>query len=611
MHRLSLVFALQGLAAAACAADNVTALREIAKQPQWRALLHFPRGGERSYIDDRRFFLAERGDRDPLAELLATVEAFAERPALRCRYPARALWLLQQGLIVDVKMSCKAYRRWRDQLDTQSVVLVLASSYLNSPSSMYGHTFLRLDPAGARGDSDFLSYALNFGANIPAGENDLLYAYRGLFGGYPGLFSVQPYYQKIQEYTRLENRDMWEYRLNLNAAEIDRLLRHVWELRDINFDYFFIDENCSYRLLELLEVARPGVELPRYFRYAAIPADTVRAAVDASMLSSVTYRPAKRLELEALVVSLPEAQRPLVRRLSSGELQDLSAEQLAADQQARVYLAAYRDLRYRQHRQARDAEIAARSLRLLRGARQGSDNQLPQVAAPGRPDRGHRSSLFAVSAGYRESGERRALANAAVEYADFRWRMSYHDALDSLAGYPQGASLLMGDLTLRWQDRESLRLQAFELLNIRSLSPRSRLFSPISWQVQLGLERLDDAPSQPLVARLNVAAGPSWSLLGGVAYTLPELRLEHNRDFDQDWRLAPGLRSGMLWQGERLALELSAELLDFSAAGQRIHYRAEGHYQQSTNRALRLAIDHRDQPWGVSTGVELSWRHYF
>ena len=88
-----------------------------------------------------------------------------------------------------------------------------------------------------------------------------------------------PYYLKVREYTDLENRDIWEYELNLSPEEIDRLLMHAWELGPIHFDYYFFDENCAYHLLGLLEAARPDLELTKGFRWWAIPSDTVREVV--------------------------------------------------------------------------------------------------------------------------------------------------------------------------------------------------------------------------------------------------------------------------------------------------------------------------------------------
>ncbi len=603
-----------------CCSTAVSAFpsdKELAAQPRWQALLHINPGAtlrdrHRSYVDDEQFFLSESGKDDALAELVASRDALSQSGAeARCRFPARYRFLSEQlGWQDSAPFShCSGYLEWRQAVTAKRAVLVFPAAYLNSPSSMFGHTLLRLDQG--EDSAVWLSWAVNFGAVAMADDNSFFYIYRGLAGGYPGRFALVPYVQKIQEYSHMENRDMWEYRLNLSAVEIDRLLRHVWELRDINFDYFFFDENCSYRLLELLEVARPGVDLTSSFAYAAMPVDTVRAVAEAAMVDGISYRPSKRLELDALMAQLPVEQHDLVRRLAEGKLQSLDALDIADEQSAQIYLAAYRYLRYQQSRQQRRADIAARSLTLLRGAQRGGASRLPAVDRPGRPDDGHRTSLLAISLGHRELGGGHAGGSKGLEYADLNWRISYHDAMDPVLGYPLGASLVMGDVKLRWQDREGLRLQGFDLLNIRSLSPRGALFSPLSWQVQLGLERLDDAPSQPLVAQLSAAAGPSWSLLGGIGYVMPALRSEYNPDFRQDWRVAPGLRSGLLWQGERLALETSAELLDFSGAGQRKQYRLAANYQWSTDRGMRLAIDHRDQPWGRSTGVELAWRHYF
>ncbi|MBD2860123.1 DUF4105 domain-containing protein [Spongiibacter sp. KMU-158] len=211
------VFLIVIVAGSASAAEQAMSMEHIAQSRAWQTLLHMPRSGGPSYIRDPRFFLAENGSVDPFAELQATLAAFKEQPELACFYPARRQFLQQAGLMSGTaEPVCEEFDSWRSKLDVQRMVLVLASSYLNSPSSMYGHTFLRLDPAGERSASPYLSYALNFGARIPAGENGLLYAYKGIFGGYPGVFSLQPYYEKIQEYTRLENRDMWEYELDLN-----------------------------------------------------------------------------------------------------------------------------------------------------------------------------------------------------------------------------------------------------------------------------------------------------------------------------------------------------------------------------------------------------------
>ncbi len=49
---------------------------------------------------------------------------------------------------------------------------------------MFGHTFLRFDADDVSEKSDWLSYALNFGAVLEKGDNSMLYAYKGLVGAY-------------------------------------------------------------------------------------------------------------------------------------------------------------------------------------------------------------------------------------------------------------------------------------------------------------------------------------------------------------------------------------------------------------------------------------------
>ena len=148
-------------------------------------------------------------------------------------------------------------------------------------------------------------------------------------------------------------------------------------------------------------------------------------------------------------------------------------------------------------------------------------------------------------------------------------------------------------------------------MDIRSLSPRDEFFSPISWQVNFGLERLDDAPSQHLVAQLSAGGGVSTKWLGGIAYAMPGVRMEYNGDFREDWRLAPMVNIGQVWQGAVLSAELAARWMDFSGAGQRKQLSATANYAYQADRAWRLQLDYRDQPWGDSLGVELSWRRFF
>src|SRR5690606_31123195 len=135
-------------------------------------------------------------------------------------------WLREQLALTDLPaVTCAEYAAWYADIDPHSTVLVFPDAYLNSPSSMFGHTLLRIDsPDMQDNGTALLSYALNFGAMVEQMDNSMLYAWKGLAGGYPGQFSLLPYRDKISEYSSLENRDLWEYRLDLTPEETGRLV---------------------------------------------------------------------------------------------------------------------------------------------------------------------------------------------------------------------------------------------------------------------------------------------------------------------------------------------------------------------------------------------------
>ena len=180
----------------------------------------------------RAFFIDTPGDEHP-----------------QCRFPARYHWLKQKLNFDNNRLPeqrCELLQQWQKNISASEITLVFPAAYMNAPSSMFGHTLLRITPSDHRKDSPLAAYALNYAADVNGNDAGLSYAYKGLFGGYPGSFSIVPYYEKIKKYSDLENRDIWEYKLKLETHEIEQLLRHAWEVRNIKFDYYFITENCSY-----------------------------------------------------------------------------------------------------------------------------------------------------------------------------------------------------------------------------------------------------------------------------------------------------------------------------------------------------------------------------
>lgn len=522
--------------------------------PTWLALGHYrrtPFGDWASDADDPAFFLAETGQHDPDAELSATLLAYFapgdgdEHP--RCRFPARYHWLksrLDFGGSLSSDHDCKAFSEWTETLKAHSVSLIFPASYLNSPSSMFGHTFLRLDRENQDENARLLAHTINYAADVNVADNELFYAYRGLFGGYPGVISVQPFYEKVKEYSDFENRDIWEYSLNLSPAETAQLIRHVWEIRPIRFDYYFIGENCSYRILSLLDVVRPALALREKFPYRSIPSDTVRAIVDAGLVEHVDYRPSAATVLNEHTRQLTSDQRRVARQLADGKiaLDSAALRPMSASEQAATLETAYESLRYRSLADKLPRErVAGLSYKLLL-ARSRIDDVSP-LKPPERPatrdDEGHKPWRADLGFGFFDH----------TAFGSFRLRSAYHDLTDPLAGYRLGAQIKFLDASVRYYEDERFRVEAVDVINIASLTPRTEFIQPLSWSVGLGARRKLLETGRPLVGYLDGGVGLSYSIGDGMIFGLVNGTLEVSESVRPNVDIGLGPRIGWLYRG--------------------------------------------------------------
>ncbi len=285
---------------------------KLHQDPYWHILLHYKPSvlGYKSLVDDPRFFLAPDGKTNPEAELDATIRAFFEpqedeEKSAVCRFVARYEWITQRlgldpgHLPVD---ECRSFERFMDNVKPETVTLIFPSAHLNSPASMFGHTLLTIDTYNK---SRLLAYSVNYTA-VTTETFGPLFAVKGLFGLYPGYFSIQPYYTKLQEYSDVEPRDIWEYQLNLTGPEIRRMMLNIREKEGIASDYYFFDENCSYDLMFLLEAARPGTKLTDKVHGWLIPLDSIRMIDEQGFVTGVQYRPSRTTKIKYLASRVSE-----------------------------------------------------------------------------------------------------------------------------------------------------------------------------------------------------------------------------------------------------------------------------------------------------------------
>ncbi len=540
----------------------------LAHDPTWHALLHYEPdwigAGWTSEADSPGFFLASQGKTDPVAELVATLDAFLTTTAMpdehpRCRLPARFAWLAER-LELDAErlpaQPCPKLDAWQATVPADRVTLVFPAAYLNNPASMYGHTLLRLDRAGDD-STDLGSYAINFAAltNTRSGST---FAIRGLTGLYHGGYSVLPYYQKVNTYNDIENRDIWEYPLDLTTDETRFMLLHLWEVQDVWFDYYFLDENCSYQLLTLLAVARPEAKLALRFPLYAIPSDTVREVLAEADGGPPTFRPGLATRVRAQLAALAPSERELARGLARGQHRPEGPELAALDAATRAAVldAAYELQQYEVRRKRLPrTSYAADAVALLRARSAVPVGPTPSsVQAPAvTPEQGHPTGRLEWAAG--RIGD--------DEYAELRLRAAYHDLLDPPAGYIEGAQIEMFAVSVRFDAGAGPRLERFDAVEIASLAPRDDLRSALSWRFNFGLRRSFIAPGQRLMTFASeIGAGWAWRRGPLTAAAFGDILLLADDDLPGRAALGAGASGLLLWEATsqtRLAVDLSGE----------------------------------------------------
>ena len=520
----------------------------LAQHSYWLQLNHYRLGQTsqwKSEIDSPEFFLTTQGKRDPLAELQATVAIFQaqQQPAYSdavCRFPARFNWLNNKLAANWPQVDCADMQAWQAIIQPQGMTLVFPTAFMNSPSSMYGHTLLRIDAKDQIRNKELVAFALNFAAQPDADDGAAAFAMKGLTGQYPAAFSLMPYYRKVREYNDLESRDMWEYKLNLSPAEVNNILLHVWELKDTRFDYYFIDENCSYQLLSLLQLAREDLALTDAFDYQVIPSDTVVILHDKGLLTAPQYRPAFGTKLLHYSEQLSAEQLAAARVAMAGQYPDGKA--FTDSERAAILELAYEWLNYRFYDEglARDDTAPQLTQLLIARSQIAASSPFQPVPVPAvSPEYGHGSARVGLGVnGYRNNDSRLLLS----------WRSNYHDLFDAQGGFIPAAQISFLDVAVSLDADFNTRLERLYLFDAMTLPPDNAVFDSWSWSMRMGFERQPDIDKLSSRWFVQGGYGKSWGDPNALhGYLLAAAELNSGDITYRRAEVGAGIDTGLLW----------------------------------------------------------------
>jgi hypothetical protein len=536
-------------------------VKDFAYSKQWLKLLHMQKGwfGYSSRADGPMFFLSKSGKSDPLAELEATIEAF-RRPKKKkeqkwhdqCSFPARKIAIERVLGLKFPEIECTDFIWWKNRLNAKGLSLVFSSYYPNNPASMFGHTLLKFNSDQASGK--LTDFSMNYAADTQ-GDGGVAYILKGMLGGFYGYFSTEPYYLKVNDYVNGESRDLWEYQLKLSDNQLELLLAHMWELKtNTFFDYYFFDENCSFVLLSILEVADPNWNLTRGFTFYAMPIDTIKRVAKAGLVGDVYYRPSFKKKMLARKNTLsPEQYKNFIALINN----KIPIKQIKDRNVLEAALAFTRYKRYENndsHQTTKEAK--KRIFKLIRArAKLGGMSTFRETEIVERyqvfdPLKGHDSFAIQLGSGY---------SHHQKTFAEAKFRFALREHLNIDFGYPDFSELQVFATRLRYyRESKKLKLEEQTWISMLSLTPFSSIDPELSWGFSLrSIRPKDFLSTSTLSHRGNFITGLNTFLWNDkmILLGLFSINLEQNNDLPKDgYRIGPGLRFGAMLKPHPLTM---------------------------------------------------------
>ncbi|MBO9666415.1 MAG: DUF4105 domain-containing protein [Bdellovibrio sp.] len=442
-------------------ATDESEISEVAASQEWLKLLHYNR------IEKAEFYLGSGGINSSLVELRANLEQLKSNPQYSCEFPARAK-LLREKFKIAAPL-CPQVENWKSKMGRHSSLsLVYVSQYVSNPASAFGHTFLLFKNSK---EPLNLNVTISNAASMPEDVSNFAYIFKGITGGFPAEFSTESFYLKIQEYSNIENRDMWIYDLNFSEQQIDQLLNHIWELsKRADQGYFFLNGNCSVNSYNALAAVHSDLDFLPTGRIYVLPIETIVKAH--AITQNIEYLPSLREKMFLRSQALSSAENQSFQSIIANSEPPSLTKSIEV---AELTLENFELLRSRQYGTLTTSQDQAYKEALLNRAELGISSKL-KIPRPAEPHHALPSTRIAAS-----GGSIREQSFYALSAAPF-----YHGLLDSSPGYRPFSELILLNSTIRTMNHENkLDLTALQMANF----PVITVFdSQWSWRLSLGIK---------------------------------------------------------------------------------------------------------------------------
>lgn len=462
------------------------------EKPAWRALTHSDEGKARirssSFLLSGNHFSREA----ELVETIRLLYANEEQRDRRCDYPARNQWISAQlGLAPASLNHCHALTEYLAKVPADEVTLVYASENLSQPSSMMGHILIKVAGKDAAGHQR--EHAVSFFTDV-RGLNVAKIVYDSLVAGKQGYFALLPYERRLAAYLAGEQRNVWEYRLDLDADQRRLIQLHIWELKNANPTYFFDAYNCATLTNYVLATVNPHL-LDRG-SYLLSPLDVVRNVNQNNMIEGVVVMPSNKWKIRMISGTLPAHTNAAIK----SSVEDLDVSQLprmAADKdQFLVWSLAQTYNDYLVETNKRDGEAWSTFAKQL-AARSNPDHKTYLIDVSE-----YKSPLKAPKDGQWQIGFARAGDD---NYLKIGLLPASHTLSEDNSQFFSETELRLADISILINDND-IELNELQLYSASSYLPRNHFTGGLSGTFRFGIEpHYDDELDRKLAG--NVSGG--------------------------------------------------------------------------------------------------------
>ena len=350
-----------------------------------------------------------------------------------------------------------------------------------------------------------------------------------------GRFFDDPLYKRVYEYSNMEFRDIWVYPLNIGEDKTEDLLDYVWELGlRPYFGYYFLDENCSYILLEIIETIFPEKNLTGDFPLWVLPVETIKTLKSHQMLGQGRIIPSLRRKFLGEFDDLSDEEQTQVKKAISSNPDTLQTKE------AMDVMIAYYDKKKFQNNGVSSLEEQTnyQSLLAMRST----------LGPKSEEDKIKRKSLDPIESHYPAALSVKLGSLDEKVYQDLELRPVVHELLDLSAGYIEHSQIKLLTPTLRLNDRGGIRLQQLQFASIANLVPYRQIDPIYSWKFSLERTHLSDKLCFDCsVRRLELGFGMSFALGKHIKYyLLPGLGADWGKDLPHHFRSGPGVFNGFI-----------------------------------------------------------------